>query len=118
MSRGHAHRAAAVAALGLTVSGCASHSETRGRLEQGCYLNDLPLASFIEEVNRCSARPIAIANPVAGNPRLSGALCICTSANVALALQRLGIQTVEEDPISLAQAGQRERRASQQDSAK
>jgi hypothetical protein len=116
MSGGRANRCAVLTGLGIVVSGCASHPELP---DPGpCPMNDLPLASFIEEVNRCSSGSIALADAAADNIRLGGALCICTSNHTAFALRWLGIETVEVAPISVAQAGERERRAVQQDSGK
>lgn len=119
MSGGHAvRRAATLAAVGLVTSACASHPEPELRDPGGCALNDLPLASFIEEVNRCSSGPIALASTVDEGPRLGGALCMCSSNNVAFALRWLGIETVEQTPIPIAQAKSRGRRAVQQESGK
>ena len=116
MSRGHGTRLAAVVTWALVSCGCASHSKIPE--PGGCPLDDLPLASFIEEVNRCTSGPIALANSAAGDRRLGGALCVCQSDHLAFALRWLGIETIEAAPIPLAQAGRREQRAVQQESAK
>ena len=116
MSARYACQAATLVTLGLVTSACASHHQLRD--PGGCALNDLPLASFIEEVNRCSSQPIALASLAGDGPRLGGALCICSSSNVTFALQWLGIETAEEAPIPVAHAQAREQRAVQQDSGK
>jgi len=119
MSRGYAVRAAMLAILGIIVSGCVGQREMPDPGPSGCPLNELPLASFIEEVNRCASGPIAVASATdTGNPQLGGSLCICTSSNVAFALRWLGIEADDVSRIPLAQAGHRTQRALQQESQK
>jgi hypothetical protein len=113
MSARYAKQVVTLMALGLITSACASHPPPRD--PSGCALNELPLASFIEEVNRCGSRPVAVAAAAFDNPSLGGALCICSSTNVSFALRWLGIEAVEDGRIPIAQA---EQRASQQKSRK
>ncbi len=55
--------------LGVAISGCVSHREVPDPGPSRCPLNELPLTSFIEEVNRCNSGPVAVASATdTGNP--------------------------------------------------
>lgn len=117
MNAGSIGRVAMLTAVGLIASACAHHpAELRD--PGGCALNDIPLASFIEEVNHCTSGPFALASAEADGAQLGGALCVCTSSNVAFALKWLGIETAEPPPIPVARADRRGERAVQQESGK